>query len=62
MHKSALYPIRPERSEYSSTNGICDVERQWNMLGACDKVDGSREVAFGRGLGMMEGSHFCYVF
>ena len=22
---------------------------------------GSREVAFGRGLGMMEGSHFCYV-
>ena len=40
MHKSALYPIRPERSEYSSTNGICDVERQWNMLGACDEVDG----------------------
>ena len=40
MHKSALYSISPECSEYSSTNGICDVERQWNMLGACDKVDG----------------------
>ena len=40
MHKSALYPISPECSEYSSTNEICDVERQWNMLGSCDEVDG----------------------